>query len=441
MPVALFAWVGHARLVRRHLRGPDDGRRGDAAPISLVAIASIPVSFVAGSRTPATCARASPTSCASPARAPTAASGPSRSRAPCATPRCGSTGGTRSTAGTPMPRGEPLESDPAGQRGPAQPAAGRVADRHSDRAHPPRQGAHRQHAPARRRLERTAPLGRQRAAALRDRAHPRTGARSRGAASSRRGDEGPAPARARPARRGAAAPRLARHAAEARRQPGPRPAASSRSASNSTARSPCSTAALKELRELAHGIHPSLLTSGGLALAVPELAGRCPVPVVVDVQAEGRLPAVVESTAYFVVAEALANIAKHSKATRAWVRAHLDERRRARPRRARQRRGRRLAGGQRHARHLRPRRRRRRHDHHREPAGRRHDHHRADPARGSRVYRQRGCQVRLRGASGRPRGRCGSRRRRRRRAAACPRGRSATGRVGMPASAGDRPRG
>ena len=83
--------------------------------------------------------------------------------------------------------------------------------------------------------------------------------------------------------------------------------------------------ALKELRELAHGIHPSLLTSGGLALAVPELAGRCPVPVVVEVQAEGRLPAVVESTAYFVVAEALANIAKHSKATRAWVRAHLDD--------------------------------------------------------------------------------------------------------------------
>ena len=81
--------------------------------------------------------------------------------------------------------------------------------------------------------------------------------------------------------------------------------------------------ALKELRELAHGIHPSLLSSGGLALAVPELAGRCPVPVVVDVQAEGRLPEIVESTAYFVVAEALANIAKHSEATRAWVRAHI----------------------------------------------------------------------------------------------------------------------
>lgn len=81
--------------------------------------------------------------------------------------------------------------------------------------------------------------------------------------------------------------------------------------------------ALRELRELAHGIHPSLLSSGGLALAVPEVAGRCPVPVAVDVQAEGRLPELIESTAYFVLAEALANVAKHSGATRAWVRAHV----------------------------------------------------------------------------------------------------------------------
>jgi len=80
---------------------------------------------------------------------------------------------------------------------------------------------------------------------------------------------------------------------------------------------------LRELRELAHGIHPSLLSSGGLALAVPELAGRCPVPVAVDVQAEGRLPELIESTAYFVLAEVLANVAKHSGATRAWVRAHV----------------------------------------------------------------------------------------------------------------------
>ncbi|WP_157002246.1 sensor histidine kinase [Agromyces laixinhei] len=81
--------------------------------------------------------------------------------------------------------------------------------------------------------------------------------------------------------------------------------------------------ALRELRELAHGIHPSLLSSGGLALAVPELAGRCPVPIEIDVQPEGRLPEVVESTAYFAVSEALANIAKHAGATRGWVRAAL----------------------------------------------------------------------------------------------------------------------
>jgi len=81
--------------------------------------------------------------------------------------------------------------------------------------------------------------------------------------------------------------------------------------------------ALRELRELAHGIHPSLLSSGGLALAVPEVAGRCPIPVEVDVQAEGRLPELIESTAYFALAEALANVAKHSGATRAWVRAHV----------------------------------------------------------------------------------------------------------------------
>lgn len=82
--------------------------------------------------------------------------------------------------------------------------------------------------------------------------------------------------------------------------------------------------ALRELRELAQGIHPSLLSSGGLALAVPELAGRCPVPLEIEVQPGGRLPEVVESTAYFVISEALANIAKHAQATRGWVRAAVD---------------------------------------------------------------------------------------------------------------------
>ncbi|WP_281885100.1 sensor histidine kinase [Agromyces rhizosphaerae] len=76
--------------------------------------------------------------------------------------------------------------------------------------------------------------------------------------------------------------------------------------------------ALRELRELAHGIHPSLLSAGGLALAVPELAGRCPVPTEIDVRV-GRLPEVIESTVYFVLSESLANMAKHAKATRSWV--------------------------------------------------------------------------------------------------------------------------
>lgn len=83
--------------------------------------------------------------------------------------------------------------------------------------------------------------------------------------------------------------------------------------------------ALRELRELAHGIHPSLLVQGGLALALPELAGRCQVPAEVAVEFSGHLPEVVESTAYFVVAEALANIDKHARAGRVWVRAELGD--------------------------------------------------------------------------------------------------------------------
>ena len=82
--------------------------------------------------------------------------------------------------------------------------------------------------------------------------------------------------------------------------------------------------ALAELRQLAHGIHPTLLSQGGLSMALPELAGRCPVPVevVADV---GRLPEIIEVTAYFVASEALANIAKHAHATRAWLRVAHDD--------------------------------------------------------------------------------------------------------------------
>ncbi|MDX6656363.1 MAG: hypothetical protein QOH62_1156 [Solirubrobacteraceae bacterium] len=77
-----------------------------------------------------------------------------------------------------------------------------------------------------------------------------------------------------------------------------------------------------ELHELAHGILPAVLTRGGLRAGVEALAVRTPVPVDVDVSVE-RLPDPVEATAYFVVAEALTNVAKHSHAEHATVAAHL----------------------------------------------------------------------------------------------------------------------
>jgi signal transduction histidine kinase len=77
-----------------------------------------------------------------------------------------------------------------------------------------------------------------------------------------------------------------------------------------------------ELRELAHGILPSVLTHGGLPAAVGALASRTPVPVETRVSVE-RLPAAVEASAYFVVAEALTNVAKHAHAQRAEVTARV----------------------------------------------------------------------------------------------------------------------
>jgi signal transduction histidine kinase len=78
-------------------------------------------------------------------------------------------------------------------------------------------------------------------------------------------------------------------------------------------------AALGELRELARGIHPSVLTDHGLADAVRTLAERSPIPVEVVAPA-GRLPGQIETAVYFIVAEALANVAKHAKASKAEVR-------------------------------------------------------------------------------------------------------------------------
>lgn len=77
--------------------------------------------------------------------------------------------------------------------------------------------------------------------------------------------------------------------------------------------------ALAELRELVHGIHPKVLTDYGLAAAVADAADRSPVPVDVALDLAGRLPQAVESAAYFVVGEALTNVAKHSGAHRARV--------------------------------------------------------------------------------------------------------------------------
>jgi signal transduction histidine kinase len=77
--------------------------------------------------------------------------------------------------------------------------------------------------------------------------------------------------------------------------------------------------AMVELRNLARGIHPAVLSDRGLDAALSSLAGRAPVPVAVTVSVPERPPAAIETTAYFVVAEALTNIAKHAGATRAAV--------------------------------------------------------------------------------------------------------------------------
>jgi signal transduction histidine kinase len=79
-----------------------------------------------------------------------------------------------------------------------------------------------------------------------------------------------------------------------------------------------------ELRELAHGILPDVLTQGGLRAGVDALASRMPVPVEIDVSV-GRLPRAVEATAYFVVAEALTNVAKHGRAGHAEVTARIED--------------------------------------------------------------------------------------------------------------------
>jgi len=81
------------------------------------------------------------------------------------------------------------------------------------------------------------------------------------------------------------------------------------------------TAALAELRELTHGIHPTILTERGLPTALEELCQRAALPAHLQLDLDQRLPNRVESAAYFVVSEALTNAAKHSHASEARVKA------------------------------------------------------------------------------------------------------------------------
>jgi Protein kinase domain len=79
------------------------------------------------------------------------------------------------------------------------------------------------------------------------------------------------------------------------------------------------TTAVRELRELSRGIHPSVLTEGGLSPALKALARHSTVPVELDVGVEQRLPPPVEVAAYYTVSEALTNAAKHADAASASV--------------------------------------------------------------------------------------------------------------------------
>jgi signal transduction histidine kinase len=80
------------------------------------------------------------------------------------------------------------------------------------------------------------------------------------------------------------------------------------------------TLAIRDLRELAQGLHPSLLTEAGLGPAVESLAQRAPVPVEVCARLDGRMPPPVETPAYYVVAEALAHVATYARASSVKVR-------------------------------------------------------------------------------------------------------------------------
>jgi signal transduction histidine kinase len=83
--------------------------------------------------------------------------------------------------------------------------------------------------------------------------------------------------------------------------------------------------AIGELRELAGGIHPAVLSDHGLCAALEALASRAPVPVQVDGELDEKLQTAVEAAAYFVTSEALANVAKYAQATEAFVEVGLKD--------------------------------------------------------------------------------------------------------------------
>jgi signal transduction histidine kinase len=76
---------------------------------------------------------------------------------------------------------------------------------------------------------------------------------------------------------------------------------------------------LTELRDVARGLHPAVLTAHGLPVAIESLAARAPVPVRLTVDIDGRVAESVEVAAYYVVSECLTNVGKHAHATSATV--------------------------------------------------------------------------------------------------------------------------
>jgi PAS domain S-box-containing protein len=85
-------------------------------------------------------------------------------------------------------------------------------------------------------------------------------------------------------------------------------------------------AGLEDVRELASGLHPSMLAERGLAAALEALLMRTPMPIELEAVVDRRLPEAVEAAAYYVVAEAIANVQKHARATHVAVRATADDR-------------------------------------------------------------------------------------------------------------------